>query len=128
MPELVAVGRILRPQGRRGEVRLEPLTDEPRRLRELEERCDAVDEGARRLVSRLFQCGAIFTRQGSRVARDVLFSHQQLLRAAALIGRAADRDASAPDECDALYQEAAALVERSTQILARCQGACPRGR
>src|SRR5512138_2253948 len=79
-----------------------------RRLRELEERCDAVDEGARRLVSRLFQCGAIFTRQGSRVARDVLFSHQQLLRAATLIGRAADRDASAPGECDALYQEAAA--------------------
>lgn len=37
MRELVAVGRILRPQGRRGEVRLEPLTDEPGRLRELTE-------------------------------------------------------------------------------------------
>ena len=34
---LVAVGRIVRPQGRRGEVRLEPLTDEPGRLRELRE-------------------------------------------------------------------------------------------
>jgi len=34
---LVAVGRIVRPQGRRGEVRLEPLTDAPERLRELRE-------------------------------------------------------------------------------------------
>jgi 16S rRNA processing protein RimM len=33
--ELIAVGRILRPQGRRGEVRVELLTDEPRRLGEL---------------------------------------------------------------------------------------------
>jgi 16S rRNA processing protein RimM len=37
VPDLIAVGRILRPQGRRGEVRLEPLTDEPGRLRELTE-------------------------------------------------------------------------------------------
>jgi 16S rRNA processing protein RimM len=35
--ELVAVGRIVRPQGRRGEVRVEPLTDAPERLRELRE-------------------------------------------------------------------------------------------
>jgi 16S rRNA processing protein RimM len=34
---LVAVGRIVRPQGRRGEVRLEALTDAPERLRELRE-------------------------------------------------------------------------------------------
>jgi 16S rRNA processing protein RimM len=34
---LVAVGRIVRPQGRRGEVRVEPLTDVPERLGELRE-------------------------------------------------------------------------------------------
>jgi 16S rRNA processing protein RimM len=34
---LVAVARIVRPQGRRGEVRVEPLTDAPERLRELRE-------------------------------------------------------------------------------------------
>ena len=34
---LIAVGRIVRPQGRRGEVRLEALTDLPERLRELTE-------------------------------------------------------------------------------------------
>jgi 16S rRNA processing protein RimM len=35
--ELIAVGRILRPQGREGEVRVEPLTDEPGRLAALRE-------------------------------------------------------------------------------------------
>jgi 16S rRNA processing protein RimM len=34
---LVAVGRIVRTQGRRGEVRVEPLTDAPERLRDLRE-------------------------------------------------------------------------------------------
>src|SRR5215471_4071482 len=34
---LVAVGRIVRTQGRRGEVRVEPLTDAPERLGELRE-------------------------------------------------------------------------------------------
>ncbi|MGH7359357.1 MAG: ribosome maturation factor RimM [Candidatus Rokuibacteriota bacterium] len=34
---LVAVGRIVRPQGRRGEVRLEALTDAPERLHDLRE-------------------------------------------------------------------------------------------
>jgi hypothetical protein len=98
-----------------------------RRLRELGERCESLDECARRVVSRLFQCGTIFTRHGSRLARELLFSHQQLLRAAALIGRATECDLSAPDECDALYREAAALIERSTQIVARCEAACARG-
>jgi len=36
-PSLVAVGRIVRTQGRRGEVRVEPLTDTPERLAELRE-------------------------------------------------------------------------------------------
>lgn len=32
---LIVVARVLRPQGRHGELRLEPLTDDPGRLREL---------------------------------------------------------------------------------------------
>lgn len=98
-----------------------------RRLRELGERCRAIDEHARRAVSRLFQCGSIFTRRGARLGRDLLFSHQQLLRAATLIVQAGECDAAAPEACDALYQEAAALVERSNQIVARCEAACARG-
>lgn len=98
-----------------------------RRLRDLGDRCRSIDEAARRALSRLFQCGSIFTRQGSRLGRDLLLSHQHLLRAAALIGRASDCDESAPDEADALYQEAAGLVERSSQIVVRCEAACARG-
>lgn len=97
-----------------------------RRLRELGDRCDALDECTRRIVSRLFQGGTIFTRHGARLGRELLLSHQQLLRAAALIGQAAECDASAPEECDALYREAAALVERSTLTVARCETACGR--
>jgi hypothetical protein len=98
-----------------------------RRLRELGERCTSVDEGARRLLSRLFQCGTIFTRRGARLGRDLLLSHQHLLRAASLVGRAGDCDGAAPEEADALYQEAATLLERSTQIIARCEASCARG-
>jgi len=98
-----------------------------RRLRELGERCQAVDEGVRRSLSRLFQCGAIFTRRGARVGRDLLLSHQHLLRAAALVVRAGECDATSPDESDALFREAAALVERSTEIIARCDASCPAG-
>ncbi len=48
---LIAVGRIVRPQGRRGEVRVEPLTDAPRRLGDLVE-CYLVppEAGERRVV------------------------------------------------------------------------------
>jgi hypothetical protein len=98
-----------------------------RRLRDLGERCRVIDESARRSLMRLFQCGSIFTRQGTRLGRDLLLSHQHLLRAASLIGRATDCDASAPDESDALYREAAGLVERSNEIVARCEAACARG-
>jgi len=98
-----------------------------RRLRDLGDRCRTIDESARRAVSRLFQCGSIFTRQGSRLGRDLLLSHQCLLKAAALIARATDCDDSSPEEADTLYQEAAALVERSNQIVARCEASCARG-
>lgn len=51
------MGRVLRPQGRRGEVRLEPLTDEPRRLADLAECYLVPPEGGerRRIESVWFQ-------------------------------------------------------------------------
>jgi hypothetical protein len=97
-----------------------------RRLRDLGDRCRDVDECARRTLSRLFRCGVIFTRHGARLGRELLLGHQHLLRAAALIGRATDCEPAAPDEAEALYQEASALVERSTQIITRCEAACAR--
>lgn len=57
---LIAVGRVLRPQGRRGEVRLEPLTDEPGRFRDLRE-CYLVppETGERRLVEAVWFQGGV---------------------------------------------------------------------
>ncbi len=57
--ELIAIGRIVRPQGRRGEVRLESLTDEPARFRGLRE-CFLVppDAGERRAVETTWLQGA----------------------------------------------------------------------
>jgi hypothetical protein len=97
-----------------------------RRLRDLGERCRELDEATRRNLTCLFRCGTIFTRHGSRLGRELLLSHQHLLAAAALLARASDCDASAPEEADALYHEASALVARSTQIIARCEAACSR--
>jgi 16S rRNA processing protein RimM len=37
--ELIAIGRVTRPQGRHGEVRVEPLTDDPARFGDLTECC-----------------------------------------------------------------------------------------
>ncbi|HEY6098971.1 MAG TPA: hypothetical protein VIW03_06055 [Anaeromyxobacter sp.] len=97
-----------------------------RRLRDLADRCRAIDEGARRSLSRLFQCGAIFSRHGARLGRELLLSHQHLLRAAVLVGQASECDETDPQASDALFREATALVERSTQIIARCDAACAR--
>ncbi len=58
--DLIAVGRIVRPQGRWGEVRVEPMTDEPRRLAELVE-CHLVppETGERRVVERVWFQGGV---------------------------------------------------------------------
>jgi 16S rRNA processing protein RimM len=57
---LVAVGRIVRTQGRRGEVRVEPLTDSPERLGELRE-CWLVPPaaGERHTIERVWLQGGV---------------------------------------------------------------------
>lgn len=58
--DLIAVGRVVRPQGRRGEIRLQALTDEPARLRDLGE-CYLVppEAGERRQIEAVwFQAAA----------------------------------------------------------------------
>lgn len=64
--ELIAVARVVRPQGRLGEVRVEPLTDDPRRLSELAE-CWLVppEGGERRAVEAVrFQGGVPVVKLG----------------------------------------------------------------
>jgi hypothetical protein len=99
-----------------------------RRLRELVARCRAVDEVNRKSLSRLFQTGLVFTRQGARLGRDLLLAHQHLLRASDLLARIAEIPA-APSDADtsALYDEAQSLLARIAELTARSGVVLARG-
>jgi hypothetical protein len=91
-----------------------------RRLRELQARCRAIDEVNRKALGRLFQSGLVFTRQGARLGRDLLLAHQHLLRVSDLLARIAELPDHATDgEGAALYDEAQALLARTTALTAR---------
>ena len=91
-----------------------------RRLRDLEDRRRTVDDLNRRGLARLFQSGVIFTRAGSRLARDLLLAHQHLLRVSDLLARIAELpDGAGDSEATALYDEAQALLARTTELTAR---------
>lgn len=90
-----------------------------RRLRELQERCGAVDEVNRKALGRLFQTGLVFTRQGARLGRDLLLAHQHLLRVADLLARIADTPATSAEEAAALYAEAQSLLARTVELTSR---------
>jgi hypothetical protein len=99
-----------------------------RRLRELQARCAAVDEVNRKSLGRLFQSGFVFTRQGARLGRDLLLAHQHLLRVADLLARIAELPEGANDaEAASLYDEAQALLARTTELTARSSLVLARG-
>jgi hypothetical protein len=91
-----------------------------RRLRDIQARCAAVDEVNRKSLGRLFQSGLVYTRQGARLGRDLLLAHQHLLRVFDLLARIAElpEDAGA-GEATTLYDEAQALLARTTELTAR---------
>ena len=91
-----------------------------RRLRDLQDRCGAVDEVNRKSLARLFQSGLVFTRAGARLGRDLLLAHQHLLRVADLLARIAELpDGGGDGEAPALYEEAQSLLARTTELTAR---------
>ncbi len=91
-----------------------------RRLREIQARCRAIDEMNRKSIGRLFQTGLVFTRQGARLGRDLLLAHQHLLRVSDLLARIAELpDDAAAGDAAALYDEAQALLARTTELTAR---------
>lgn len=90
-----------------------------RRLRDIQARCRAVDEVNRRSLARLFQSGVLFTRQGARLGRDLLLAHQHLLRVAELLARIAELPEGEGADAAALYDEAQALLARTTALTAR---------
>jgi len=91
-----------------------------RRVRELQARCRAVDEVNRKSLARLFQSGLVYTRQGARLGRDLLLAQQHLLRVSDLLARIAELpDGSEDGEAAALYDDAQALLVRTTELTAR---------
>ncbi|HEY6005719.1 MAG TPA: hypothetical protein VIV57_22755 [Anaeromyxobacter sp.] len=91
-----------------------------RRLRELQARCQAVDEMNRKSLVRLFQSGLVYTRQGARLGRDLLLAHQHLLRVSDLLARIAEvNDGASGGETASLYDEAQGLLARTAELTAR---------
>jgi hypothetical protein len=90
-----------------------------RRLRDLQARCQAVDEMNRKSLVRLFQSGLVYTRQGARLGRDLLLAHQHLLRVSDLLARIAEVNDGASGETSSLYDEAQGLLARTAELTAR---------
>src|SRR5574340_1023134 len=110
------------PRARRARAPLPMVVDlaearETRRLRELQARCRGVDELNRKALSRLFQTGLLYTRQGARLGRDLLLAHQHLLRVSDLLVRVGELSGpGAAADAEPLYDEARDLLARTTKL------------
>ncbi len=99
---------------------------ESRRLSDFQARCRTVDEVNRKALAQLFQSGLIYPRRGARLGRDLLLAHQHLLRVSDLLARLVDVPEGAEDAA-ALYEEAQALLARTSALAVRCGDVLARG-
>lgn len=100
-----------------------------RKLVEFQARCRAVDDLNRKALSRLFQSGLLYTRQGARLGRDLLLAHQHLLRVGDLLARVGELTGpGAAAEAEPLYEEARDLLARTTRLTSRTGLVFARGR
>jgi hypothetical protein len=93
-----------------------------RRLRALEEKLGASVDRNRRVLSRLFQSGLVYTRAGARLGRELLLARQHLLKVGDLLGRAGELDAGRDAEVDALARTIEAVLERTRELSDRGDG------
>ncbi len=100
-----------------------------RKLSEFQARCRAVDELNRKALSRLFQTGLLYTRQGARLGRDLLLAHQHLLRVSDLLLRVGELTGpAAASDAEPLYDEARDLLARTAKLTSRTGLVFARGR
>lgn len=92
-----------------------------RRLQEFRRRSCEVLATNKRSLARLFQSGLIYSRAGSRLARDLLLAHQHLLRVGDLLARLDGVDALEPREVERAYSEVHALLARTAELSARSE-------
>jgi hypothetical protein len=92
-----------------------------RRLPDYQARLNAVLGTNRRALSRLFQSGLIYSRQGARLGRDLLLAHQHLLKVGDLLARLGEMAARPRGGGDAeeLYAQVQSLLSRTTELTAR---------
>jgi hypothetical protein len=80
-------------------------------------------ESNRGAFTRLFNSGALFSRQGTKAGRDLLLAHQHLLKVVSLINQLTDLGEvpapQKPREIDALYAELDLLLDRTSQLTSR---------
>jgi hypothetical protein len=91
-----------------------------RRLKTYRERLDRVLGANQQAITRLFQTGSLFTKEGTRAGRDLLLAHQHLLRVVTLLDRLSQSgDVPAPKqavEVDAIFGELDDLLEKTGQL------------
>jgi hypothetical protein len=93
-----------------------------RRLRDAQARSAQVLDANKRALARLFQSGAIYSRAGTRLARELLAAHQSLVRATELLARIGQRPAAEARVADEVYEEIQALLARASALGARSEG------
>jgi hypothetical protein len=100
-----------------------------RRLRDAQERLRRMVDGNRRALTRLFQTGLVFTRQGARLGRELLLAHQHLVRVADLVARLDVGGRTRRDgDAEALYGQVQLLLARTAELSARSEGLLARER
>ncbi|HQR30801.1 MAG TPA: hypothetical protein PLL32_10355 [Anaeromyxobacteraceae bacterium] len=93
-----------------------------RRLVEYTRRTRQVIDANKRALGRLFQTGLIYSRVGSRLARDLLLAHQHLLKVADLLARLGEVESPERFDAESVYDEVQALLARTTALTARSEG------
>lgn len=89
------------------------------RLGQYRERVQHALQRNRRAVQRLHDSGLIFTRHGTRVGRELLLTHQRLLRVADLLAgvrRAGGDVLTLADEVEALLEKASETARRHRSL------------
>lgn len=80
----------------------------------------------RREFARLYESGALFSKKGARVGRQLLLARQHLLRIVALLdelsGEGPLPPPRTPEKIDSLYAELDALLDRTTTLTQKTQG------
>ena len=93
-----------------------------RRRRELQLRLRATVERNKRAIAKLFQSGAVYTRSGARLGRELLLAHQHLLKVGDLLARIEEGGGGDEAEVGALERQVVAVLERTRELYARSDG------